>query len=94
MFTSSILFINLHNFVSSANNIILDELICGISLTNNRNIRGPRIEPWGTPDVTLVQDDVDPLILTHCLRLFKKDDNHVIMESEILYNFSLWISNS
>ena len=33
---------------------------------NNRKIRGPSIDPCGTPDVIFEQDRVDPLIQTNC----------------------------
>jgi len=42
-----------------------------ISLMYNRNSNGPRIEPWGTPQVTVFHDESTPLRLTYCMRLLK-----------------------
>ena len=54
--------INLHSLVSSANNITSDSVALGRSLTNNKNVRGPIIDPCGTPEITDVQSDFTPLI--------------------------------
>ena len=43
----------LNNFVLSANaGMLLDATVPGKSFAKSRNSIGPRIEPWGTPDVT------------------------------------------
>ena len=36
-----------------------------------RNNEGPSIEPWGTPDSTLVNWKNDPFKTTRCFRLSK-----------------------
>ena len=55
--------------VSSANNMgykIVDTL--AISLIYNKNNNGPRIEPCGTPHVTVLFVDSIPRNTTHCAR--------------------------
>ena len=48
--------------VSSANNINLkNEEHSHKSLMYNKNKSGPRIEPWGTPQLTLDKGEVDNL---------------------------------
>ena len=39
--------INLYSLVSSVNNITSDSVALGRSLTNNKNVRGPIIDPCG-----------------------------------------------
>jgi hypothetical protein len=57
--------IRLKIFVSSAKAAIDDEeILSGKSLTYNRNSTGPRIEPWGTPDVTGKVGEVTPRTVT------------------------------
>jgi hypothetical protein len=34
------------------------------SFMNNKNNRGPRTLPWGTPDVTGFEDEVEPSMIT------------------------------
>ena len=46
--------------------------IHGKFLMYNRNKRGPRIDPWGTPQVIIFLDDSWSLI-THCSSLFVRD---------------------
>lgn len=41
----------------------------GISLTNNRNSIGPRIEPCGTPDLTKLQDEKGHVDFSHKVAL-------------------------
>ena len=48
-------------FVSSANNSTGLDTIDGISFTNIVNSRGPSTEPWGTPLVTGMVEDLWPL---------------------------------
>jgi hypothetical protein len=51
--------------VSSAKAAIDDEeILSGKSLTYNRNSTGPRIEAWGTPDVTGKVGEVAPRTVT------------------------------
>ena len=45
---------------SSANTCKGDLMLVVISFMYNRNIRGPRTVPWGTPDVTTAELDVIP----------------------------------
>ena len=37
-----------------------------------RNNKGPRVEPWGTPQVMFNLDDSNPLMETNCFLLLKK----------------------
>ena len=41
------------------------------SLICNRNKRGPRVEPWGTPHVTLAREESKPFNETNCFLLFR-----------------------
>ena len=38
-----------------------------MSLMYTRNNKGPRMLPWGTPDVTLIRDEVASLMVAYCL---------------------------
>ena len=38
-----------------------------------RNKRGPKIEPWGTPNSTLAKEDLTPFNLTYCDLQLKYD---------------------
>ena len=60
-------------FVSSAYNAIFVSLDThlNISLINRTNKRGPKIEPWGTPDLTGRVLEVTPPIKTCCCLLCK-----------------------
>ena len=53
--------------VSSANNMIKLDLhaVC-ISFTYNKNNRGPKIDPCGTPQLILPISDLTPLYTTYC----------------------------
>ena len=42
----------------SAKSLICEEMLLSMSLINTRNRRGPRTEPWGTPDRTGTLVDV------------------------------------
>ena len=62
----------------------------GRSLIKMRNKVGPNIEPWGTPDCTVVKS-VNPLSLSiTCCREHKYDLNHCMAEGLSLYNASLF----
>jgi hypothetical protein len=43
---------------SSANSLVVDLTDDSKSLLKSRNNRGPRTVPWGTPDETVLADDV------------------------------------
>ena len=45
---------------------VFGDSTCGRSLMYRRKSSGPRIEPWGTPEVTGSQADSVPLIITLC----------------------------
>jgi len=54
--------------VSSANrNIFEDDADVGRSLTNIKNNSGPRILPWGTPEITGSWSEMEPFMVTHCI---------------------------
>ena len=61
--------------MSSANNLTLDLTFEGSSFIYARKRMGPNTDPWGTPDVTGIDDDLDPLTTTLCVRLSKNDCN-------------------
>ena len=66
-------FLALNNtLVSSANILVLPEgQQFGMSLMYIRNNRGPRTDPWGTPQVMDLYDDLWLLSSTNCLRFVK-----------------------
>ena len=43
-----------------------------MSLTYRINNKGPRIDPWGTPDCTGSHEEYFPLITTRCKRQVRK----------------------
>ena len=58
--------------VSSANNLGTAFLNAfGMSLMYIRNRRGPSTDPCGTPHSIIWDEDVAPLILVNCLRLYR-----------------------
>ena len=53
--------------VSSAKRWNVSKLeVLGKSFTYNKNKRGPRIDPWGTPQVTGNESELWPLTFTNC----------------------------
>ena len=48
-----------------------------MSLTYRENKSGPKLEPWGTPEVGSYCKDVAPHALTDCFRPIKYDFNHL-----------------
>lgn len=60
--------------VSSANNLTWDlRTEDGNLLIYRRKQRGPRTEPWGTPEVTGTSDEQSLSTTTVCLRPIRKD---------------------
>ena len=58
--------------VSSANKWKLSSFeVFGKSLIYNKNRRGPRMDPWGTPQVIERESELWPFILTNCSLLDK-----------------------
>ena len=43
-------------------------VVLNMSFLNKMNKRGPRIEPWGTPDLTGRASEVTPPITTCCVQ--------------------------
>ena len=72
----------IYKLVSSANNQIEHPMCLTMSIIKNRNIRGPRIEPWGTPASPDAQSDACPFITTRCRRFDKLLGNQLTMLSE------------
>ena len=62
--------------VSSAYSFTWDGTIIGRSLMYNRNKRGPRTEPWGTPDKTLIEQLLVLFSTTRCVLLVRKSLIH------------------
>ena len=54
---------------SSAKSLGLQIKLSGRSLINIKNGRGPRTEPWGTPDLIGFHEDFTPFITTLCFLL-------------------------
>ena len=68
--------------MSSANNIISDSEASDKSLTNNKNVRGPIIDPCVTSEITDAHSDFTPLVWIDCFLQRIKDDSQDIMDSE------------
>ena len=60
-----------------------------MSLIYSKKSIGPRTEPCGTPDVTSVMSDRDPLTDTRCLRFDRKDVIKLCVLLVIPYEVSL-----
>ena len=59
-------------FESSANNIVVKFRNMGPrSLMYSYNSRGPRIDPWGTPQVMVVLEEDSPPNVQYCFLLSK-----------------------
>ena len=43
-----------------------------MSFMNDKNSKGPRTVPWGTPDITGAHLDVEPSTTTRCDRFVRK----------------------
>ena len=56
----------------SANNFAVDIKLSGRSFMYIKNSKGPKIEPWGTPDLIGDQLEDCPLSKTRWYLLFKK----------------------
>ena len=56
----------MYRLVSSAKRRILLPIFKTMSLIKIKNKRGPNIDPWGTPALIFVHEDVDPGITTRC----------------------------
>ena len=50
----------MYRLVSSANSLIEELIFSTISLIYKRNNKGPRIEPWGTPALIGVHEELPP----------------------------------
>ena len=59
-----------------------------------RNKSGPNIAPWGTPALTLAQDELWPLRITLCFLFLKKSFKKLNKFPEILLGLSLLINPS
>ena len=60
-----------------------------ISFLNNKNRRGPNIEPWGIPAFIVVHSEFDPFKTTRWDRPERYLSNHTIRLPDIPYCFSL-----
>ena len=52
--------------LSSANNLVKLNNEEEISFTKIKNSRGPKTEPWGTPALTFLNDDMYDFMTTLC----------------------------
>ena len=57
---------------SSAKSRKLVDRLSGRSFMLRRKRSGPRMVPWGTSEVTMVDDDVAPLTTTCCVLPIRK----------------------
>jgi hypothetical protein len=62
--------------VSSANNLMLALISVTISFMNNKNRRGPNIEPWGTPAFIVFHSEFDLFKTTRWDRPERYLSNH------------------
>ena len=70
--TSATVFPWQYSMVSSAYSWVSHDMISAGSLfMNTMNNRGPRIEPWGTPLLIGLKEDLALPMLTHCVRSYK-----------------------
>ena len=53
-----------------------ESLSLKMSLKASRNSKGPNINPCGTPEVTLAEDEVAPRMATNCKRSERQLQNH------------------
>jgi len=72
MWLSSALHIGLYNKQSSANKLQDDDTQSSKSLMYTKNNNGPKTVPWGTPLITSMDDDWEPLHVTYWVQLLKK----------------------
>ena len=80
--------------MSSAKNFILDFISFSRSFIYIRNNRGPKTEPWGTPDSIWRKSEYEPFTATRCLRFVKYEESTFTREPEIPFCFSLKIKPS
>ena len=65
---------------SSANIFIGEDTVNGKSLIYRMKSRGPKTEPYGTPDWTGDHSDEQLLIITCCCLVVRKEENHCSIE--------------
>ena len=64
-------------YASSANNDIIGLTTSGISFIYNKNNKGPKTKPWGTPDKTVTLSENVPHTTTCCIQFCKKFNIHL-----------------
>lgn len=74
---------------SSAKRRMLEEILPGMSLIKIRKSRGPRTEPWGTPEVTSAREDEELLFVVNWVREEKKSRIQERMRGSIPWHESL-----
>ena len=79
----------IYRLVSSAKSLIEELMSSTISLMYKRKRKGPRTEPWGTPEFTDVQSEFAPGRTTLCFLLCRQSVNHWRSEPEIPAIWSL-----
>jgi hypothetical protein len=62
----------LQSFMSSANKMMLDDILSGRWFMYRRNSNGPSTDPWGTPLSTCLLEDNEQPIFTWNVLLDKK----------------------
>ena len=70
--------------VSSANSLALDDNPSGKSLMQIKKSNEPKVDPRGTPALTLVYEEDWPLSVTFCFP-FRKPDKMFSMSSKIQF---------
>ena len=71
--TSAEVFISRYSMQSSANNLTCDVILSTMSFIYNKNRSGPRTVPWGTPEITGDQGELEPFSTTRCFLSRRKD---------------------
>ena len=63
-----------YSMQSSANSRISDLMSAVMLFMYSKNSREPKTVPWGSPEVSVSQDDCDPFTTTRCSRFARNEE--------------------